>query len=346
MADVDNSAAAPWNVGTTAATRLAERWYQILTEAGPEPPAETLWPQLKSLAVEALQFPQTEKEARATARRLGERLFQAVQLPLNVAVEVQAAWLAEAAQGLPTPPSPETWARLSRLAGELALGFWAAQTRARCALDAETLQRIRHDLKTPLNSITGFSKVVLKGIDGPINDIQRQDLTTVFESGRRLLAMIDDVLGTMERDARKRQPAPDTTDIATLVGELVATVQPLLAAEKHRLELSFEGRPARLDVPCASLHWMLLAVLLTWGDFVTEGQIRLSIHRLTTTAEDQVVFDFRGTAPPPEEREAVREAPPLATARRLCEEAGGQATFDVTADVFHMVLQFPVETAE
>ena len=38
------------------------------------------------------------------------------------------------------------------------------------------LANMSHELRTPLNSIIGFSRVILKGIDGPISDVQRQDI--------------------------------------------------------------------------------------------------------------------------------------------------------------------------
>jgi K+-sensing histidine kinase KdpD/predicted HTH domain antitoxin len=47
-----------------------------------------------------------------------------------------------------------------------------------------------HDLKTPLNSIIGFTKVVLKGIDGPVNETQETDLSTAFTAGQRMLALV------------------------------------------------------------------------------------------------------------------------------------------------------------
>jgi len=47
-----------------------------------------------------------------------------------------------------------------------------------------------HDLKTPLNSVIGFTKVVLKGIDGPINETQETDLGTAFAAGQRTLALL------------------------------------------------------------------------------------------------------------------------------------------------------------
>ncbi|MCZ7545272.1 MAG: hypothetical protein M5R40_17900 [Anaerolineae bacterium] len=51
-----------------------------------------------------------------------------------------------------------------------------------------------HDFRTPLNSIIGFSRVILKGIDGPINDVQAEDLTSVHDGGQQLLAMFNEVI--------------------------------------------------------------------------------------------------------------------------------------------------------
>ena len=47
-------------------------------------------------------------------------------------------------------------------------------------LKSQFLANMSHELRTPLNSIIGFSCVILKGIDGPINDLQQQDLNAIF----------------------------------------------------------------------------------------------------------------------------------------------------------------------
>jgi len=47
-----------------------------------------------------------------------------------------------------------------------------------------------HDLKTPLNAVIGFTKVIIKGYDGPVTEAQVTDLTTAFNSGQRMLALI------------------------------------------------------------------------------------------------------------------------------------------------------------
>jgi GAF domain-containing protein/CheY-like chemotaxis protein len=61
-------------------------------------------------------------------------------------------------------------------------------------LKSEFLANMSHELRTPLNSIIGFSRVILKGIDGPLTEMQEQDLTTIYNSGTHLLGLINDIL--------------------------------------------------------------------------------------------------------------------------------------------------------
>lgn len=61
-------------------------------------------------------------------------------------------------------------------------------------LKSDFLANMSHELRTPLNSIIGFSRVILKGIDGPLTEMQEQDLTTIYNSGLHLLNLINDIL--------------------------------------------------------------------------------------------------------------------------------------------------------
>jgi signal transduction histidine kinase len=51
-------------------------------------------------------------------------------------------------------------------------------------IKSQFLANMSHELRTPLNSIIGFSRVILKGIDGPINEQQHQDLSAIYNSGQ------------------------------------------------------------------------------------------------------------------------------------------------------------------
>jgi GAF domain-containing protein len=65
------------------------------------------------------------------------------------------------------------------------------------------LANMSHELRTPLNSVIGFSRVILKGIDGPINDVQKTDINSIYSSGIHLLNMINEIL---EWTCRSSQP--------------------------------------------------------------------------------------------------------------------------------------------
>lgn len=80
-------------------------------------------------------------------------------------------------------------------------------------LKNDFLANMSHELRTPLNSIIGFSRVILKGIDGPLTEMQEQDLTTIYNSGQHLLGLINDILDQAKISAGKMDLQKDYFDV-------------------------------------------------------------------------------------------------------------------------------------
>lgn len=69
---------------------------------------------------------------------------------------------------------------------------------------AEFLGQMSRELSTALNSIIGFSTLLLKGVEGPLTESQRSDLTYINRNGQHLLALLDGLLELLEEQPAER----------------------------------------------------------------------------------------------------------------------------------------------
>ncbi len=102
-------------------------------------------------------------------------------------------------------------------------------------LKSQFLANMSHELRTPLNSIIGFSRVILKGIDGPINDLQQQDLTSIYNSGQHLLGLINDVLDLSKIEAGKMELQFEEINIGDLINSVMSTAVGLVKDKPIKL---------------------------------------------------------------------------------------------------------------
>ncbi len=65
------------------------------------------------------------------------------------------------------------------------------------------VHHLSHDLRGPLNSILGFSELMLEGIEGPLNEMQIEDLKAIYESAQNLLLLINNVVDISKLQAQK-----------------------------------------------------------------------------------------------------------------------------------------------
>lgn len=85
-------------------------------------------------------------------------------------------------------------AQANMFSGEMDLHkSWKDNNPGHLNLD-EFISRSAHDLKSPLNAVIGFTNVVLKGIDGPVSEIQETDLTLANNNGQRMLALVNNLV--------------------------------------------------------------------------------------------------------------------------------------------------------
>ena len=103
---------------------------------------------------------------------------------------------------------------------------------------SEFLANMSHELRTPLNSIIGFTEVLRDRRAGPVNDQQREFLTDVWESGKHLLRLINDLLDVSKVEAGKLELEPSEFSLGELLEGCLAIFSE--RSLKHGVKLSAE----------------------------------------------------------------------------------------------------------
>jgi CheY-like chemotaxis protein/anti-sigma regulatory factor (Ser/Thr protein kinase) len=100
---------------------------------------------------------------------------------------------------------------------------------------SQFLANMSHELRTPLNSVIGFSRVILKGIDGPINEVQEQDINAIYNSGMNLLTMINEILDLSKIEAGKMELQLEDIAISDVINSAVSTATGLVKGKPVQL---------------------------------------------------------------------------------------------------------------
>ena len=142
-------------------------------------------------------------------------------------------------------------------------------------LKSQFLANMSHELRTPLNSIIGFSRVILKGIDGPITDQQRQDLEAIFNSGQHLLGLINDILDISKIEAGKMELAFEPTDLGEIIRGVMSTAIALVKDKPIELQQSVPADLPTIIADSRRVRQVLLNLVSNAAKFTDQGFIRV-----------------------------------------------------------------------
>ena len=147
---------------------------------------------------------------------------------------------------------------LAEVADELAEARDHAQAADR--LKSEFLVNMSHEFRTPLNAVIGLSELMASGPRDQLGDANRKYVVNILASGRRLLALVDDLFEVSMIKAGQSAPHPEALDLATLLGTCSALVSP--HARAAGLEVAIDVPPALPAMADKGMLTRLVANLL------------------------------------------------------------------------------------
>jgi signal transduction histidine kinase len=152
---------------------------------------------------------------------------------------------------------------------------------------------MNHELRTPLNAIIGYSEMIQEeapeiGAESIVPDLQK-----IHSAAKHQLGLINDILDLSKIEAGKMTLFVEDFDVAKLVREVEATVQPLVAKNANRLEVDCSADLGTMRADQTKVRQTLFNLLSNASKFTEKGTIRLEARR--SLGPEQIVFRVTDT---------------------------------------------------
>jgi hypothetical protein len=156
---------------------------------------------------------------------------------------------------------------------------------------SEFLATMSHELRTPLNAVLGYTNLLESGIPEQLSEAVLQYVRRVGLSARHLAQLIEEILAFSRLEAGRETVSLAEVDVAEVVREVEAIVEPLAREKGLRLVVDAAAPPTPLHTDPRKLRQILLNLLGNAIKFTGEGEITF------TTRPDggEVLFSVRDT---------------------------------------------------
>lgn len=162
------------------------------------------------------------------------------------------------------------------------------------------LARMSHELRTPLNGLLGMAQVLTR--DPQLRGVQRERAVTMEQSGRHLLAIINDILDLASVESGQFQLAPRPSLVSDIVQSSVDLVAETAAARRITLDVTqAPGLPAAVLGDPLRVRQILVNLLGNAIKFTPpEGRVALDVAPLSPGRGLRLSVTDTGPGVPPE----------------------------------------------
>jgi signal transduction histidine kinase len=206
-------------------------------------------------------------------------------------------------------------------------------------LKSAILAGVSHELKTPLNAIIGFSRVLLNQKSGALNDKQEEFARYILKNGEHLLSVINDILDLSRIESGRLEFSRRKLNIFDLIEDCVRSIRSLLESKAQEIHVTCGESLPIIRADRNKLKQIIFNLLSNAVKFSPDGS-RIEIVVQLTEYGDEVKISVTDQAPaiPSEERDKIFEpfvrgtsdshqegtGLGLPLARKLVEGHGGQ----------------------
>jgi signal transduction histidine kinase/ActR/RegA family two-component response regulator len=206
----------------------------------------------------------------------------------------------------------ETFAGQSALAIVNARLFGELQTKTReleiaSHHKSEFLASMSHELRTPLNAVIGFSEVLLDRMFGEINERQDEYLRDIWNSGRHLLELLNEILDLSKVEAGQMVLEPSTFSVGSALEYCLAMVRERAASHAITVTVEIADDVGTIEADELRFKQVVLNLLSNAVKFTPDGG-SVSIKAYRDGTELVVTVTDTGIGVPVEDQDQIFES--------------------------------------
>ena len=208
---------------------------------------------------------------------------------------------------------------------------------------SQFLANMSHELRTPLNAVIMYSELLQEEAEDRGVREFIPDLDKIRAGGKHLLALVNGVLDLSKIEAGKMELYLETFDIASMMKDVAATLEPLVQKNSNKLTVEAAGDLGEMYADLTKVRQILFNLLSNASKFTEHGTLQIAATR-TTDESGVSQLHFRvtdsGIGMTPEQVEKLFQpftqadasttrkfggtGLGLAISRRFCEMMGGE----------------------
>lgn len=149
-----------------------------------------------------------------------------------------------------------------------------------------------HDLRSPFNHLLGFTKMVLKGMSGPLTDQQTEDLTTAYNSALRAMSQVNNLIEIARLQRGEKDVNRVTVELQGFIDQTIASWQKNNPMIQMPVAVMITSSSSNVELDRTQTSWILnglFSYLAAYSD--STGNLTLEISE----EGDALIFTLRQT---------------------------------------------------
>jgi len=153
---------------------------------------------------------------------------------------------------------------------------------------SEFLANMAHELRTPMNSIIGFTRRLLKQQEGTFSERNLDALETVDRNANHLLTLINDILDLAKIEAGKLELHPSQFDLLDVIHDVAAQTAALVETKPVEVKLELPNKPLTVSADRVKVTQIVTNLVGNGIKYTERGTVTIGVSQGVDEQGEQV----------------------------------------------------------